>query len=231
VFTGRDQGFFVFPGRGWIVFQLGRVVNHDERSRGYAVPEAAGARRDVLWPRYSPVLEQDVGCCSGAAMVGWLGCAPHALSAVDTKAFDLELAHKIYSLATRYDPFPGQWPPEDTGSSGLAASKAARQLGYISGYSWAFTTNGMLSALQRGPVMIGVPWYEGMFTPDDNYRLWDRGKVAGGHEVLVRGVLGPDLVLSNSWGAGWGNQGEALLPLEVWERLRKQQADVVVPRV
>lgn len=214
-------------------FSFGRRVEHDPRNRMFAAPDVpVGAVRDVLWVRHSPIIDQgELGCCTGAAMAGWLGCAPHAVSADEARAFDIACAHQLYSIATHLDSFPGFWPDDDTGSSGGAVAKAARKLRHISSWSWAFTTSGMLRALQSGPVLIGVPWYEGMCTPDRDSRLWDRGEVAGGHEVLIRGIQGRDLVLSNSWGTSWGDNGEALLPLEVWERLRKQQADVTVPRV
>lgn len=214
-------------------FSFGRLVEHDPRSRMFAAPgEPLGVVRDVLWKRYSPIIDQgELGCCTGAAMAGWLGCAPHVADAESARVFDIACAHQLYSIATHLDSFPGAWPDDDTGSSGNAVAKAARQLRHISGWSWAFTTAGMLRALQSGPVLIGVPWYEGMCTPDRDGRLWDRGEVAGGHEVLIRGIQGRDLVLSNSWGTSWGDNGEALLPLEVWERLRKQQADVTIPRV
>lgn len=78
-------------------------------------------------------------------------------------------------------------------------------------------------------MIIGIPWYEGMFTPDRDGRIWPAGAVVGGHEVLIRGLSGRDLLLSNSWGDSWGMGGEAFLPLDVWATLRKQQADVTIP--
>lgn len=214
-------------------FSFGRRVEHDPRNRMFAAPgEPLTAVRDALWKRYSPIIDQgELGCCTGAAMAGWLGCAPHATDVEDARVFDIAAAHQLYSIATHLDSFPGAWPDDDTGSSGGAAAKAARKLRHISSWSWAFTTAGMLRALQSGPVLIGVSWYEGMCTPDRDSRLWDTGDVVGGHEVLIRGIQGRDLVLSNSWGTSWGDGGEALLPLEVWERLRRQQADVTIPRV
>lgn len=186
--------------------------------------------RNVVWQRFSPIIDQgELGCCTGAAMAGWLGCAPHITSAEQANGFDLEYAHKLYSLATHLDPFPGYWPPTDTGSSGLAVAKAAKQYGNISSYRWATSVDGLAKALQSGPVIIGIPWYEGMFTPDRDGRILPTGVVAGGHEVLVRGLLGRDLLLSNSWGDSWGMGGEAFLPLDAWATLRKQQADVTIP--
>jgi hypothetical protein len=214
-------------------FALGRHVEHDPRSRlhPHSATPSSGVipPGDIQWARHSPILDQgDIGCCTGAAMTGWLGCEPHTTPEVAARC-TLDLAHVLYQRATMLDNIPGIWPPDDTGSSGLAVAKAAKKLGWIDAYRWAFSAGSLTAALTAGPVVVGMPWYEGMSTPDRDGRLWPHGEIVGGHEVLIRGLIGRDLILSNSWGEGWGLKGEALLPLDVWAMLRKQQADVVVP--
>jgi hypothetical protein len=213
-------------------YTLGRLVNHDPRSKMFIYQGPNIAVRNITWERYSPIIDQgNLGCCTGAAMAGWLGCAPHQTDPELAKLYNLDYAHKLYSRATQIDPFPGCWPPTDTGSSGLAVAKAAQEAGEISRYKWATSADGLVRALQTGPVIVGIPWYEGMFTPDRDGRVWPTGALAGGHEVLIRGLRDRDLILSNSWGIGWGMKGEAFLPLDVWATLRKQQADVTIPIV
>lgn len=213
--------------------RLGRHVEHDPRSLAYAYPEPSRRQPGpVLWPRYSPVLDQgQLGSCTGNAMVGWLGCAPHCRSVDIGATYDEDLAVKVYELATRLDRFPGQFPPDDTGSSGLAVAKAARRMGYLGSYSWAFTLAGLLNALQHQPVIVGIPWYDDMFTPDGSGEVHVGGEVAGGHEVLIRGWDGHYLLCDNSWGAGWGIAGGFKLSLTTWSVLRRQGADVTVPHV
>lgn len=213
-------------------YTLGRIVNHDPRSRWHANPTDAVSVHiaNVRWDRFSPILDQgDLGCCTGCAMTGWLGCYPHITSKAAGDRYNLEFAHKLYSRATQIDPFPGTWPPTDTGSSGLAVAKAAKELKEISKYQWAFSADGLAKALQTGPAIIGVPWFEGMFTPDRDGRIWPTGGIAGGHEILVRGIIGRDFLLSNSWGTSWGLKGECLLPMDAWSTLRRNQADVTIP--
>lgn len=211
-------------------YSLGRVVDHDPLSRAYAFPEGKATSADIIWKRLSPILDQGaIGCCTGAAMAGWLGCEQNSIDETQAKKYDIEFAHKLYSLATRLDPFPGVWEPDDTGSSGNAVAKAARNLKEIKAYRWAFSTSALLSALNSGPIIMGIPWYEAMFSPDKDYKLWPYGNMVGGHEVLIRGIIGRNLILSNSWGKNWGQRGEALLPLDAWDSLRKQQADVTIP--
>jgi C1A family cysteine protease len=129
------------------------------------------------------------------------------------------------------DNIPGTYPPEDTGSSGLAIAKALKQLGYINKFKHCFNTNGLLQALQKQPVIIGMPWYEGMFKPDSDGVVHVGGDEAGGHEIECVGWDPGTLRFKfyNSWGAEWGAAGAFYLGLDDWNTLRSQGADVVVP--
>lgn len=211
---------------------MGRHVHHDPASRNYDVAARAprGAPSPVRWERVSPIFDQaQLGSCTGMAMAGWLGCAPHC---GDPNMFRENEAVWLYNGATRLDPFTGTHPPTDTGSSGLAVCKAARNLGMISGWSTAFTTASLLAALKLGPVMIGTVWTEDMFTPDRDGEIRPTGAVAGGHEWLCRGFDGTHLnPCDSSWTAQWGVGGSFKLSLASWEILRAQQADVLQPYI
>lgn len=226
------------PGVG----RLGRHVEHDPRSRAHAVTGPAGPviHEPIMWERFSPILQQgSLGSCTGNAMAGWLGCAPHVSSAEAARPYDEECAVLLYRDATRIDTFPGQWPPNDTGSSGLAVAKAARKRKLISGYGWAFTTDALIRALHDGPVIVGVPWFAGFDHPDPKGLVKPTGPVRGGHEFLIRGWT-PDphgagvdglLHADNSWGPSWGLHGSFTFTTATWERLRRQRADVTIPRL
>lgn len=213
----------------------GRHPQFDELSRDYGVAIRDGAKpKSVLWQRLSPILNQgNLGSCTGNAMAGWLGCAPHCATVADAARYDEALAVKLYSAATRIDAFTGIYPPEDSGSSGLAVAKAAKRAGLISGYSWAFTTRGLLHALQSGPVIVGTAFLEEMERPGQDGAVIVAGAMMGGHEYLVRGYDAErgHLICDNSWGSSWGIMGSFRLPLDGWEVLRKMQADVTVPHV
>jgi hypothetical protein len=218
--------------------KLGRHIEHDERNRDYGTAIRDGRRLvSTFWQAYGALLDQlDVGSCTGEAGDGWLGCAPGITTTADAAQYDQKHAIKIYTLATELDNIPGSYPEQDTGSTGNAAAKAMRQLGDIRSWSWAFTTTGLLSALQSGPVMIGTAWTRSMFHPDASGFIHPTGNVMGGHEYLVHGVhLGPTpgdqwLICRNSWG-DWGPLGDGrfLLRLSDWEILRRQGADVTIP--
>jgi hypothetical protein len=140
----------------------------------------------------------------------------------------------LYEEATRLDRIPGQYPPDDTGSSGLAAAKAAKRAGYFAGYSHAFSAAAALDALAHvGPIMLGIKWWTG----DDNPRgalalLEGGGVVRGGHEIeateidVIRKIIrGP-----NSWGPAWGAEGWWAMTFDELARRLRDQGDCVIPR-
>jgi len=230
---------------------LGRHVEHDPQSRDYDIARTAPARiNPVHWARHSPILDQGnlpdqgiiilgpdgkpvrgLGSCTGNGMCAWLACEPHCTSAEQASRYDERFAIDLYSLATQVDPWPGEWPPDDTGSSGNAVAKAARSMGYIRSWSWAFSSASLLRALQVGPVIVGVPWFEGMYDPDADGTVWPTGDIIGGHEFLIRGWDGVYLTADNSWGEDWGAAGSFRFTRGTWEALRTHRADVTVPHV
>lgn len=115
----------------------------------------------------------------------------------------------LYSDATKIDPWEGTYPPDDTGSSGLAIAQVLKNRGDITGYAHAFNTDAALDALVTSAVIIGIPWYNNQFYPDADGFISPGGNLEGGHELCVdeinvenEYVEGP-----NSWGRGWGPLG------------------------
>lgn len=209
-------------------YPLGRLVNHDERSRSFPAPRAA-TRRPVLHRRYSPVLDQgNLGSCTGNAMVHAINMTP--LHIPGTPWLIQRDAVSLYSRATQIDPFRGAYPPEDTGSDGLSVCKAARERGLITSYRWAFGFEHTLDALQLGPVLIGTWWYESMFSPDGLGYVRPTGAKVGGHEYVLMGDNNKGrLTFLNSWGKGWGRAGRFHMDYETFRKLLADQGDAAVP--
>lgn len=214
-------------------YGLGRLVNHDPRSRAFpfaARPEAAAPVGTVRWTRRAAILDQgQLGSCTGNAAAGWLGTddAQQQGRADVTEA----LAVDLYSAATKLDPWPGAWPPDDTGSDGLSVCKVLQARGLISSYTHCFGLGDVLAALQSGPVITGTNWYEGMFEPAARGLVEISGAVAGGHEYVVEGVdvERRELVFANSRGANWGEHGHFRMSYETYSRLLSEQGDATVP--
>lgn len=208
---------------------LGRHVEHDERSRGFAAARAP-IPRSVLWPHHAPVLDQgDTSSCTGHALAQALNtdyfakCRSHYLTHDD--------ALNLYAVATQIDNIPGAYPPDDTGSSGLAVCKAGRRMGYLSGYRHAFSFNQFASALQLQPVIVGTNWYQGMSTPDAKGYVTPTGNLDGGHEYLALGIdyERKAVTFLNSWGDQWGKQGRFYMTFSVFTDLLGERGDATAP--
>lgn len=207
---------------------LGRHVEHDPRSLAYQV-QASGALQTVYWDRKIAVLDQgELGSCTGNAVTGALGTTPdfEALPASHA-ALDETFAKSVYSDAEIIDGGKGL-PTEDQGSSGLSVAKVCKNRGLISGYLHATSIAAMNTALQSGPVIVGVNWYEGFDTPDPSTGLVKiSGSVRGGHEFEVIGydVTSDTYTAWNSWGASWGLGGRFTFTGATMARLLKEEGD------
>lgn len=215
-------------------YPLGRLVRHDPRSRAFAYKAEPRALVSVRHASHIGILDQGAtGSCTGHATVAALACDPfyETLPPAFLPVDDVD-AREVYSLATTLDPFPGVWPPTDTGSSGLAAAKAATKLGLISGYRHAFTVADALAALQAGPVITGFTWYESFFTPSNAglISIKPGDYDAGGHEVCVDGYDAANQLVwcRNSWSASWGVGGRFCMTVATWSQLLAEQGDVTV---
>ena len=191
--------------------RLGRQVVHDPRSRGFAAPReldlpTRSFRHRIYGPRGLP--NQRVGCCTG---VDQCVKANARGNRVMGQILGIDTAETLYSRATQLDPWDGDWPPTDTGSSALAACKAAVEAGVIDRYEWIFGgVDQVLSVLRTRPVGVGTWWTWSMFDPDPETLLVDTaGARAGGHQWSI---IGWDRRLDAFeglcwWGEGWGRRG------------------------
>lgn len=221
--------------------RLGRHVEHDQRSRAYALSE------DLLPSSYTsavhtvriPVLDQgDLGSCTGHAAEAFAGSDPlYAAIPTTVKArptgdagADETQAVALYSAATRLDNVQGVYPPTDTGSTGVAVAKAAAKAGLISGYQHAFSLDSALKALAVSPLIIGVNWYEAFDTPDSTGRVKISGSVRGGHEFLLYGIDATSgrVLARNSWGTSWGVQGTFSFSFDDLGRLLDEDGDATL---
>lgn len=208
-------------------YAFGRRVEHDPRSRQFPVTTTLPLRT-VGHRHWGPVLDQgNLGSCVGDAVAQALNTVPLRRG---RRLLNEDDAKDLYRAATRLDGFPGEWEPDDTGTSGLAGCKAAKQAGYITEYRHAFTLGQALGSAVVAPVIIGVNWYTGMLNPDSNGYLHPTGVVEGGHEVAVTGinVTLQRVTILNSWGR-WGLNGRAHLSWDDLGQLLAEDGDCTIP--
>lgn len=224
-------------------YRLGRRINHDPRSRQFALPEpdAAATFKAVRWHSSLPSFDQgQVGSCTGNAAAGWLctddSSRPGPTTLPDGTPIDEKLALFIYSAAETIDG-NGTYPPTDDGSSGLSVAKVLKQRGLCGDYSHAFSPGAAYLALQSGPVLFGTVWYQTMFDPkaDGTLTCSKSSGVAGAHEILLDelevDVNGQPVAvwLRNSWSPAWGVAGRARILRKDFEALLAADGDVTVP--
>lgn len=220
---------------------LGRHVEHDDRSRAFAFSAARKANplRTIHHPRYGILNQGELGSCTGNAAAGAMNTKP--LHRPKTRLLTQKDAVELYAIATTLDAWPGAFPPEDTGSSGIAVAKALQQKGLITSYYWAFSVEEALSALMEAPFITGLNWYESMDVPDANGLVKVEGQIRGGHEFEVIGFqtgrnfstsIEDSLVLcANSWGPNWGKKGRFALTVASFRQLLSEHGDVTTLHV
>jgi hypothetical protein len=216
---------------------MGRHVVHDPASRAFAhtakPPVAVGDLAERTWrhrfynPR--PVPKQLIGCCTGVDQVVKANAAGNR---VKGQVLTMDTAVQLYQRATQLDPWPGQYPPEDTGSSGLAACKAAKELGLISRYEWVFGGHdALLAALWHRPVGLGTWWYSKMFYPDPKTLLVEpAGPKVGGHQWTLIGWDGSARQFDGLcwWGPDFGARGRFRISADAVAQLRADDGDAHV---
>src|SRR4051794_4704295 len=205
--------------------KLGRLLQHDPKSRDYPA-QGASQIKTVIHQRHCTAFDQgDTSSCTGNAMAGALMTDPLWRKG---RKLDEVQARILYGMATKLDGPPGEFPPDDTGSSGLGVAKAAKALGYISAYHHAFELEHALAAVSLSPIIVGLEWLEGCDEPDKDGLVSYKGRSRGGHEVEAYGlnVERRAVHLYNSWGRTWGLRGTFSLSFDDFGRALANEGDV-----
>lgn len=199
----------------------------DERSRNFpisAVVRKTVRRKNKLW-KVGPILDQGTeGACVGFGWTAEALATPVAVNLSKVKARvprqPQPFAQYVYKFAKTID----EWEGENyDGTSVLAGAKSMQTFSLLKEYRWAFSMDEMVDGLiSKGPVVLGIPWYEGMYEAPNGV-LKVSGDNVGGHCILAVGyrVASPKaggkdtVILQNSWGTSWGING--LAEIEVSE--------------
>jgi hypothetical protein len=214
--------------------RLARLRQFDERSREFPVRSVISARkaRSYTWACATHLDQGEEGACVGFSVAHELMARPCEVPGLDAK-FATE---KIYWAAQELDDWDGGSYPKATpkydGTSVLAGVKAAKKLGYITEYRWAFSLQDLVLAVGfTGPAILGLNWYEEMFDIKSCGHLHVEGASSGGHAILCKGVNVDEryFVLHNSWGPKWGRAGDARISWQEMDRLLHEDGEAVVP--
>lgn len=225
-------------------FRLGRHQVHDTLD---ALPERDAVNvLDLLKPirtvhhaEFEPVFDQgQIGSCTANAALGTLVTDPYGHAGVALTEDD---AVALYELETKIDDsqIPGEYPPDDTGSSGPWSMLALEKQGKIRSFVHSRSVHHSLLLLNDGPISIGVPWYQSMFqlgalaSGQPVIQVDPASGVAGGHQVCIVGndAVARMVYVRNSWGTSWGDGGHAWLRWSDLGTLFADGGDTVQPRL
>jgi len=204
--------------------RLDRLVQFDDRSRGFRAAGPPAELAPAHWP-CTEVLDQGrEGACVGYSLTHGLLSEPIDIEMRAHKM--VPFARRVYRRAQRIDEWPGT---NYEGTSVLAGCKVLRRANVIRRYEWCFGLDEVLQVLSNdGPVVLGIPWYDSMYEPVDGDLSID-GDLVGGHAILANGI-DPDsqtVTLHNSWGPDWGIGGEAALSWTALDNLLSGQGEAV----
>jgi hypothetical protein len=222
---------------------LGRLIakdprDHQFRLAAHPLASAVVSRKSKTWSIFVKPLDQgNTGTCVAHAWKGRLLAAP-----VIHRQTEEPSPFQLYDECIKLD----EWTENDVdpdrqyGTSVRAGAKALVARGLISEYRWTDQVDeaaDWISGVDSegnfvgGPVVIGIDWFYGMFTPDPSGTIHPTGGVAGGHCVLLIGwdeKRGRFRGL-NSWGSNWSQNGRFWLSGEDAQTLFDRGGEVCIP--
>lgn len=197
--------------------RFGRREFDDPRDFQYPLRAALG-QPEVL-PRYNywnyayPPLDQgDTGTCVAHGGKNFLLADPVVQVTRDGPPLPLEMYRQIVLLDEFADNDFEATAPDDQLQSGTTTRALCKWLldrGYIQQYRRAMNVHDMAEWVAlRGPLLVGIPWHEGMMRVDNRGYIARSGGWLGGHFVIYIGVNfdRQDFTIENSWGR-WGIEG------------------------
>lgn len=213
--------------------RLDRLIEFDPRSKSYSIGDVQDKKkslRSYTWRCTDWFDQGSEGACVGFAIGHELAARP-----AEVKGLSNDFCRtSIYWEAQKIDPWDGgSYPganPRYEGTSVLSGVKIAQKLGYFDEYRWSFGIDDLLYGLgHNGPAVLGIPWFNDMYNPDDKGSIKPTGQMVGGHAILARAinVKGGYVTLRNSWGKAWGKNGDCYITFEDLETLLKMRGEAV----
>lgn len=206
---------------------LGRQISVDVRDKNYLIKDKITITPKKITSKYWDQNEWwgnqgNSPQCVGFSWAHWIEDGPIKHGGIPP----IISPTLIYKEAQKID----EWPGENyDGTSVRAGAKYLQKTKKISNYYWAYDINTLVNTLLNvGPVVVGTYWYLRMFYPDKNGLIRIGGLIVGGHAYVINGIDTNKKLfrIKNSWGRGWGLQGNAYISFTDMERLIKMNGEI-----
>lgn len=222
-------------------YGLGRKFAPDPRDANFPLRAAISKEAAELPPRPHRyhlgkvwLNQGNTNSCTGHSVVHWAQSSP-VVYKVPPQGLD---PFHIYREALKIDEWEGE---ADEGTSVRAAIKVAQREGFVESYHWGRNAEDCLRALEEYPVILGIPWYTGMFEPNSLGVIKPTGIIEGGHAILADGYTRNEkrtswrtrvrqIRLHNSWGREWGLSGYAYISIDDLDLLLEQWGEVCLAK-
>lgn len=214
----------------------------DERSRKYGIRPLLGTakkkRPATFWSEGTVLDQGQEGACVGFGWMAEVLAKPVQPDEQPTEKFGNDLAQFFYQEAKKLD----QWEGEDyDGTSVLAGAKVMQKYNLIQEYRWCFDIDDIIDAVVlKGPVVIGIPWYESMYRTNNEGLCGVSGEQVGGHCITLTGYnpamkFGRQTIevfrWRNSWGSDYGDNGSGYIRVSDLRRLFLEGGEACIPIV
>lgn len=199
-----------------------RLVTATVQQPAPPAPTPAPVPQARIWrDATDPILDQgDTGHCVGFSGAGLLADPEPRVAGITNQD-----GHVLYYECKDEDADGSA--NREAGSYVRTLAKVLRHRGRIDAYAWATSVDEIVQWLwTRGPVVVGTDWYSGMMDPPASGVIQPLGHLVGGHAYVLVGVVDVHgqpvtevtpahtyLMVQNSWGRAWGNDGTALIEL------------------
>lgn len=236
---GVTTGLLLRDGTRSMDSRLDRLVQFDERSRLHPIVRRLNSVEQQTPKTVMHYLAPNAymnqgreGQCVSYAFGHELASRPGEMRGFTTD----DLRRWYYAMQGRDAWAGGEYPgavPQMSGTSVLVGAVLHKELGHFRAYDWAFGEEQLRFGIKKGPAVIGVNWYEGMFDVGARGFIAPTGRLAGGHAILVAGYNAHSdfYTLINSWGRGWGKGGKCKITRIDLARLLSEDGECCIPQM